>query len=227
MSHAYIQNRVLGVSLHRAVVRTAMLVTLSLGLSLPALAQTFQVIHNFTGHADGGAPPYTLVMDQCGKLYGTANSGGQNNAGIVFQFAQSHSHWILNPIYNFTGQDGQPGFGLVRAPNGIIYTTASYASVFGGPCGTAIELLPPVTPVTSINSNWTEVVMRTYVKREDGCPSGNLVLDHSGNVYGITTSGGANGWARSCSSCTRNRDGRRTSSTVSRVETMEAILSPD
>src|SRR5207248_4584500 len=27
-----------------------------------------------------------------------------------------------------------------------------------------------------------------------GCPTGNLVLDASGNVYGVTQDGGANGW---------------------------------
>lgn len=41
----------------------------------PALAQTFQVIHNFTGGADG-AQPYVGLTMVAGNLYGTAALGG-------------------------------------------------------------------------------------------------------------------------------------------------------
>jgi uncharacterized repeat protein (TIGR03803 family) len=41
---------------------------------------------------------------------------------------------------------------------------------------------------------YTSVLMHTYVKKDDGCPTGNLVVDAAGNVYGVTQSGGADGW---------------------------------
>ena len=74
-----------------------------------ASAQTFQVIHNFTNGGDGGIPPYTLAKDAAGHFFGTANSGGQNGAGIVFKLISLNSQWVLTPLYNFTGEDGQPG----------------------------------------------------------------------------------------------------------------------
>jgi hypothetical protein len=37
-------------------------------------------------------------------------------------------------------------------------------------------------------------LMWTYTEDVDGCPTGNLVLDHAGNAYGVTQDGGPNGW---------------------------------
>lgn len=159
-----------------------------------AQAQNFQVLHNFTGGGDGGSPPYTLARDAGGHFYGTANQGGANGAGIVFKFAQVDSGWELTPVYNFSGQDGQPGWGVTLAANGTIYTNATYNSVLGGPCGTAIHLTPSPTVPHSVISLWNETALHTYVKRTDGCPTGNLVLDSAGNVYGVTQGGGPDGW---------------------------------
>ena len=54
-------------------------------------AQTFSVIHHFSGGADGGEPNAGLVMDAAGNLYGTALYGGTTNdpcrgyCGVVFK----------------------------------------------------------------------------------------------------------------------------------------------
>jgi uncharacterized repeat protein (TIGR03803 family) len=180
-------------ALSTAVLTVGVVMLLS-SLSAPAAAQTFQVLHNFTGGGDGGSPPFTLEMDRGGHLIGTASQGGQNGSGVVFKFSHNSSGWVLLPLYNFSGQEGQPGYGVTLAPDGSIYTTASYNSVFGGPCGTAMNLRPPASAPRSVLAPWSETVLRTYVKREEGCPTGNLVLDQAGNVYGATQSGGANGY---------------------------------
>ena len=41
-----------------------------------AQAQTFKVIHSFTGGGDGAGPFSNLVMDKAGNLYGTTSAGG-------------------------------------------------------------------------------------------------------------------------------------------------------
>ena len=41
-----------------------------------ASAQTFTVLHNFTGRADGAEPSVGLTMDPTGNLYGTTLYGG-------------------------------------------------------------------------------------------------------------------------------------------------------
>ena len=159
-----------------------------------ASAQTFQVLHDFTGHLDGGTPPYTLAQDSAGRFYGTAAQGGRNGTGVVFRFQRQNSVWVLTPLYAFSDQDGQPGWGVTLAPDGTIYTVASYASVLGGPCGTAIHIHPSPTNPPAVPAYWNETALRTYVKSQEGCPTGNLLLDSSGNLYGVTQSGGPNGW---------------------------------
>ncbi len=167
---------------------------LALLLTQFASAQTFQVLHNFTGGLDGSTPPYTLAQDAAGYFFGTANMGGRNGTGVVFRFEQMNGNWVLLPIYNFSDQDGQPGWGVTLAPDGTIYTVGSYASVLGGPCGTAIYLRPSPIPPRTSDISWNETALRTYVKGQEGCPTGNLLLDSAGNLYGVTQDGGAHGW---------------------------------
>lgn len=45
-------------------------------LTLAASAQTFSVLHNFTGTGDGGGISAGLKIDSQGNLYGTAEEGG-------------------------------------------------------------------------------------------------------------------------------------------------------
>jgi uncharacterized repeat protein (TIGR03803 family) len=156
------------------------------GLVAPASAQGFEVIHNFTGGDDGGVPPYTLVLDKKGDLVGTANQGGADQAGVIFSMADKKSGWSLKPLYNFNGDDGQPGWG-VTLDKGSMYTIASYAGVMGGACGSALQ-------INKSQKQWQSVVMHTFEEKDDGCPTGNLVLDKAGNAYGVTQDGGPNGW---------------------------------
>jgi uncharacterized repeat protein (TIGR03803 family) len=43
------------------------------------------VLYSFTGGADGGNPLVGVIRDRAGNLYGTADSGGAENAGVVFE----------------------------------------------------------------------------------------------------------------------------------------------
>jgi uncharacterized repeat protein (TIGR03803 family) len=46
---------------------------------------TYTSLHDFTGGNDGGNPQAGLAIDAAGNLYGTTNSGGANNMGVVFE----------------------------------------------------------------------------------------------------------------------------------------------
>ncbi|HME58357.1 MAG TPA: choice-of-anchor tandem repeat GloVer-containing protein, partial [Terracidiphilus sp.] len=82
----------------------AIVIVLALTVVLPlaAQAQSFKVLHNFTGGADGASPAAGLTLDKAGNLYGTASAGGAGY-GTVFKLARSGTGWILNPLYQFQG----------------------------------------------------------------------------------------------------------------------------
>ena len=52
-----------------------------------AAASSEQVLYSFCAQvtcADGAYPVASLIMDAAGNLYGTTQSGGTGNAGVVF-----------------------------------------------------------------------------------------------------------------------------------------------
>ena len=159
-------------------------------LAAPASAHKFEVVHDFTGGAEGGVPGYTLTVDGQNRFLGTANQGGRGY-GTVFRVARSAGAWTVKPLYNFTGKEGQPGWGVILGVGGTLYVNASYASVQGGPCGSALALDPkaPHAP-----GKLQSTLLHTYTKSDDGCPTGNLLQDPNGNLFGVTQIGGANGW---------------------------------
>jgi uncharacterized repeat protein (TIGR03803 family) len=174
-----------------------------------ACAQTFQVIHGFTGGADGANPLATLALDAAGNIYGTTVSGGSEyshgcgglgGCGIVFKMSQKNSAWVLNPLYNFTGgMDGAgPEAPLTLGPEGSLYSSASGGGVSGGcpdnyfpGCGTVFKLRPSASICRTVLCLWTETTLYGFTDLSDGSsPSSAVFLDSAGNIYGTTYSGG-------------------------------------
>src|SRR5579863_4717893 len=65
-------------------------------------AQTFSVIHSFTGGGDGAYPLAGLTVGPAGNFYGTTFGGG-NERGVVFQLTRHSADWVLTPLYTFAG----------------------------------------------------------------------------------------------------------------------------
>jgi uncharacterized repeat protein (TIGR03803 family) len=52
-------------------------------------------------------------------------------------------------------------------------------------------IIAAVTPPRSIHENhWIETILYSFHGADGDSPTGNLTMDHSGNLYGSTTSGG-------------------------------------
>src|SRR5271168_1762200 len=119
-------------SVLRAGLRVAILAT-GFALALPAQAQTFSVLHNFSGGGDGANPYAGLTADRAGNFYGTAAAGGNLGYGDVFKLTHSGSGWTLNPIYGFQGGDGAgPLARVIFGPDGALYGTTSTGGQGGG-----------------------------------------------------------------------------------------------
>jgi uncharacterized repeat protein (TIGR03803 family) len=97
-----------------------------------AAAQTFTVLHKFTGGWDG-AGPGGVIRDARGNLYGITGAGGSFNFGTVFEMDQSGKETVL---HNFAGVDGLwPISRLIRDQAGDLYgTTPDGGTPEGGKC---------------------------------------------------------------------------------------------
>jgi uncharacterized repeat protein (TIGR03803 family) len=140
----------------------------------------FRVKHTFTG-ADGGMPTAALIQDLAGNLYGTTSLGGGSGLGVVFKLDRTNTEIVL---HTFTGPDGAvPHAGVVLDGSGNLYGTTSS----GGAAGLGV--------VFKIDTTGTESVLHSFTDSPDGAqPYAGLVMDHSGNLYGTTESGGAFGF---------------------------------
>ena len=159
-----------------------------------ANAQTFTILHTFTGQGDGGTPYAGLTIDQAGNFYGTTSAGGAGY-GTVFKLTHSGSNWIMSTLYSFRGGNdgGYPTARVVFGPDGVLYGTTSGDGNNAGR-GTVFSLRPPVGPCLSIHCPWLEIVLYRFTGIDDGGTPGygDLAFDAAGNIYGTTMNGGAN-----------------------------------
>src|ERR1700759_251085 len=87
----------------RFVVRLSLTIAeLILGFQASTFAQSFVVIHDFTG-VDGANPQSGLTIDGSANLYGTTRDGGRQGLGTVFKLVQRGTGWVLTPLYSFSG----------------------------------------------------------------------------------------------------------------------------
>jgi uncharacterized repeat protein (TIGR03803 family) len=132
-----------------------------------------------------GNRPDSVIQDAKGRLYGTTTYGGSYGEGAVFKVDQKGNETVL---YSFRGGDKSFGFNpdaLVRDQQGNLYGTAMFGGqtggCFGGGCGIVFQLDPA----------GKETLLYTFKGGTDGgYPSGPIVRDAAGNLYGATAYGG-------------------------------------
>jgi|HubBroStandDraft_1064217.scaffolds.fasta_scaffold00454_7 uncharacterized repeat protein (TIGR03803 family) len=153
-------------------------------------AQTYTVLHSFTGDPDGSNPYGRLVRDSQGNLYGTTCNGGANNFGAVFMLAKTGKETIL---YSFAGSpgDGQcPVGGLVRDSAGNLYGTTEYGGAYS--CPSYQNVSPTCGTVFELDSTGQETVLHSFTGADGQNPTATLLENAKGNFYGTTLNGGAN-----------------------------------
>ena len=157
-----------------------------------AQAQSYQVLHNFTGGGDGATPTAGVVLDTAGNLYGTASAGGRG-AGTVYELKRHGTSWLVNPLYSFTGGvDGAyPFAGVVFGQPNVLYGTTFNGG--DGNNGVVFKLNPPPSACHSTICPWTETVLYRFPGGADGgiLDYNGVVFDQAGNMYGSTSNGGS------------------------------------
>jgi len=144
----------------------------------------FTVLYNFTGGADGGDPQGGVIRDSAGNLYGTASGGGASGAGVVFKVNTGGQERVL---YSFTGgaDGGYPQGGVIADSAGNLYGTTSAGGITTGACraegGCGV--------VFKLDKAGQETVLYSFTSY--AAPSGGVIRDAAGNLYGTTYYGGA------------------------------------
>jgi uncharacterized repeat protein (TIGR03803 family) len=179
-------------------------VALFLGLPLPGvIAGTLTALGSFS--IEAGDHPYAMtifdnVVGRQSALYTTASGGAGTcyesyGCGAVIEFtppATVGGAWTAQTVHAFTGADGDVPFaGLIFDTFGALYGTAAHGGAagcyHGEGCGTVFKLTPPSTP----GGPWTETTLYKFAGGVDGeSPTGNLVFDTFGSLYGTTFAGG-------------------------------------
>lgn len=155
-------------------------------------AQTFTLLHSFTGHDDGSQPVAGVTMGGSGTLYGTASLGGAGGTGTAFKLMLHGSDWIFSPLYEFTqGADELPRGGISTGPGGALYGTTAGGQ---GTNGAIMELRPPLNICRSALCYWNQTTIDVFDGRDGSLPEySNLAFDAEGNIYGTTFYGGRSG----------------------------------
>jgi uncharacterized repeat protein (TIGR03803 family) len=150
------------------------------------------ILHTFTGSSasDGANPVANLIFDASGNLYGTTTIGGTGTncgtpgCGTVFEISSGGAESVLYSFKNYTHVDmydgATPEGGLLLDGNGNLFGTTAQGGNSSNR-GTVFELAP----------NGTETVLFTFLHGSvtGYTPSGSLIEDVAGNLYGTTSSG--------------------------------------
>lgn len=185
-------------NLARSIVRLFLIeVPLVLVISASSLAQTFTVVHTFTG--DDGSSPYAgVTVDRAGNLYGTTKYGGMAGCdlgcGVLFKLAPQGSGWNFTPLYKFANpSDGKsPIARIVFGPDGRLYGTTLIGGNTTVNGGTVFTLTPPPT-VCRTSCYWIKTTLWSFGQYDGDAHNpgyGDLVFDAAGNIYGTTEEGG-------------------------------------
>ena len=180
----------------------------------PASAASWKekVLYSFKGGPNNGSlPAGGVVFDQQGNLYVATTAGGPpscapfgGECGAVYELsppAKQGGRWAATLIRMFKGKQSNdasvPTSGLILDASGNLYGVTGYGGtgdcvLLGSPagCGTVYELAPP----RKKGGAWTETILYSFPTAKQGyLPSGNLVFDNAGNLYGATEFGGGKG----------------------------------
>jgi uncharacterized repeat protein (TIGR03803 family) len=116
-------------------------------------------------------------------LFGTAQNGGANGDGTVFELVKNGGSYSFSTLVNFNYTNGfDPAGGLVRDAAGDLFGTTYGGGAFDQ--GTVFEILKTSTGYAS-----TPITLYNFSGGNG--PKAGLIADAAGDLFGITLSGTA------------------------------------
>lgn len=116
-------------------------------------------------------------------MYGTTEAGGpngdSNGGGTVFELTPSNGGWAFAVLYSFAGGIGPQG-GVVMNASGNLYGTRQQGAHEAG----------SVFKLTPYGGGWVYSDVHDFNVSDGRLPTGSLLIDSSGSLYGTTFAGG-------------------------------------
>jgi uncharacterized repeat protein (TIGR03803 family) len=157
----------------------AVLLLLVVLASLPcASAQTYTVLHSFTGGDDGAYPNQGIVRGSDGSLYGTTQG---LQTGTVFKIRPNGAFKVIHAFPVPYGVYDWPFSGLVLDSAGSVYGNLFYDGTYG------------VGLVYKVDKHDNFTVLYNFTEAIGFAGNGTyepLILDAAGNLYGPGGGGG-------------------------------------
>jgi uncharacterized repeat protein (TIGR03803 family) len=142
---------------------------------------TITTLATFNG-TNGEEPAAGLIVDSSGNLYGTTGLGGTSNSGTVFELAKGSG--TINTLASLKGfvYGANPTAGLIMDSSGNLYGTTYGGGAYAD--GSVFEVEQGSGTITTLAS----------LNDANGAyPYTGLVMDSSGNLYGVAGYGGSLG----------------------------------
>ena len=188
----------------RTLTARGALFTALLNFAGTALAQTFEVLYNFTGVNDG-ADPNGLTIGEDGVLYGTTQNEGPGGKGTAYSVTTDGK---FRTVIAFNGANGSyPDSGLIAWSNGYFYMIGLWQNMLvksakvqwagSNFCGTTKGGgLHGFGTVFRMGDDGTLVTLVSFTGSDGtdlGTSPNSLVPGQDGNIYGTTGFGGYHG----------------------------------
>jgi uncharacterized repeat protein (TIGR03803 family) len=164
-----------------------------------------RTLYRFKGATDGAHPQAGLVMDSKGNLYGTTSglfSG--TDCGTVFEISRATRAESVLHAFSCGGRDGaNPTSSLSIDGAGNLYGTTEYGgtgctSSYLDGCGTVFEVAARTralctarcgTRFARIAQIHPEAIIQSFFTAGGWAPDGGVLLEHTGTLFGTTSSG--------------------------------------
>jgi uncharacterized repeat protein (TIGR03803 family) len=148
-------------------------------------AWTLTVLFGFPADSQGDEPYANVAFDTAGNAYGTTSAGGLYEQGVAYKLTRTRQLTFRETVLVlFDGTNGRwPLSQPIFDSHGNMYATTLTGGSGGCASGTVFELTPP---------RWQQTFVHVFCAGNDGwAPTGQLVMDATGRIYGTTTNGGS------------------------------------
>ncbi|PYX48713.1 MAG: hypothetical protein DMG79_11170 [Acidobacteria bacterium] len=146
-------------------------------------------LYAFKQSGDGHLPtPFALALTTTGTLFGTTSRGGTWDSGVLYQLTTKNGiSYTESVLYSFgdVGDGITPNGPVILDSAGALYGVTSLGGAYNQ--GAVFKFVPAINGQLAKESLLFSFGSSTSTGSN---PSGNLIFDVGGNIYGVTNNGG-------------------------------------